>query len=429
MSAVLAGKVRNLPLGWRWTTMGDIAEVVGGGTPRTTEPANFEGGDIPWVTPADLSGYTEKYISHGSRYITRQGLESSSARLLPAGTVLFSSRAPIGYVAIACNPIATNQGFKSFLLKDGVSPEYVYWWLKGSKQLAESLASGTTFLEISGANAKKIPIPIAPLDQQRRIVAEIEKQFSRFNEAMAALKRTHTKLDRYRASLLTSACNGSLIGSDTKSWPQMTLGELVTIVQYGSSAKTSASKTGVPVLRMGNIVDGTLVLDELKYLPEDHDEFPALFLEPGDLLFNRTNSPELVGKSAVYQGQPVPCSFASYLIRLRFKPQILPEFVAYYLNSSLGRSWVKRVVSQQVGQANVNGSKLKALVIAVPPLELQRRIVAEVERSLSVAREVERQINANLIRADRMRQAVLAGAFSTKVDRETIRVRGSSDYA
>ena len=166
MSAVLANNARNLPHGWRWATMGDIAEVVGGGTPRTTEPGNFEGGDIPWITPADLSGYTEKYISHGSRFVTRRGLESSSARLLPAGTVLFSSRAPIGYVAIARNPIATNQGFKSFVLHDGMLPEYVYWWLKGSKQRAERLAGGTTFLEISGANAKKIPIPIAPLEQQ-----------------------------------------------------------------------------------------------------------------------------------------------------------------------------------------------------------------------------------------------------------------------
>ena len=140
----------------RWTTMGDIAEVVGGGTPRTNDSTNFEGGDISWITPADLSGYTEKYISHGSRFITRKGLDSSSARLLPAGAVLFTSRAPIGYVAIARNPIATNQGFKSFVLKDGVLPDYVYWWLKGSKQRAESLASGTTFLELSGVDADRI---------------------------------------------------------------------------------------------------------------------------------------------------------------------------------------------------------------------------------------------------------------------------------
>ncbi len=198
MSAVLEEAPPTLPVGWHWTTMGDIAEVIGGGTPRTNDPTNFVGGDVPWITPADLSGHTEKYISHGARFITRKGIESSSARLLPAGTVLFTSRAPIGYVAIARNPVATNQGFKSFVLKDGVLSEYVYWWLKGSKQRGEALASGTMSLELSGANAKKLPIPIAPIDEQRRIVAEIEKQFSRLDEAVANLKRVKANAQALR---------------------------------------------------------------------------------------------------------------------------------------------------------------------------------------------------------------------------------------
>ena len=167
MSAVLDERPPTLRAGWYWTTKGEIAHVVGGGTPRTNDSMNFGGGDVPWITPADLSGYAEKYISHGARFITRKGLESSSAKLLPAGTVLFTSRAPIGYAAIARNPVATNQGFESFVLKDGVLPEYVYWWLNGSKQRAEALAICTTLLELSGANAKKIPIPIAPIHDSR----------------------------------------------------------------------------------------------------------------------------------------------------------------------------------------------------------------------------------------------------------------------
>ncbi len=204
----------SLPAGWAWKTLGEIAEVVGGGTPMTNDPANFEGGSIPWITPADLSGYTLKKIGHGSRYITKKGLSSSSARLLPAGAVLFTSRAPIGYVAIASNPISTNQGFKSFVLKEGVLPDYVYWYLKGSKDLAESLASGTTFLELSGAKAKQLPIPIAPRAQQKLIVSEIEKQFSRLDEAVVALKRIKANLKRYKASVLKAAVEGKL----TEEW-------------------------------------------------------------------------------------------------------------------------------------------------------------------------------------------------------------------
>ena len=204
----------DVPPSWVWTCTGDIADVIGGGTPRTDEPKNFVDGEVPWVTPADLSGYTEKLIERGARNITQRGLASSGARLMPKGTVLFSSRAPIGYVAIAANPISTNQGFKSFVLPHGVSPDYVYYYLKAAKYVAVSLASGTTFLEISGAKAKQIPLPLAPEGEQPRSVAEIEKQVTRLDAAVAALKRVQANLKRYRATVLKAACEGRLVPTE-----------------------------------------------------------------------------------------------------------------------------------------------------------------------------------------------------------------------
>ena len=151
-----------VPASWRWTAIGDVSTIIAGGTPKTSDPANFDGGEIPWITPADLSGYREKFIAHGARNITKKGLKSSSARMMPAGTVLFSSRAPIGYVAIASQPVTTNQGFKSFVLPDEIDPSYTYYYLQNSRELVESLSGGTTFKEISGANAARIPFAIAP---------------------------------------------------------------------------------------------------------------------------------------------------------------------------------------------------------------------------------------------------------------------------
>jgi type I restriction enzyme S subunit len=195
--------------------MGEVAEVVGGSTPDTSRPEYF-GGSIPWITPADLSGYSEKYISEGARSITEAGLANSGARMMPAGTVLFSSRAPIGYVAIAANPVCTNQGFKSFVLRAGLSPDFVYYYLQHAKKLAVGLASGTTFLEISGKKAAQIPVPIPPIDEQRAIVAEIEKQFSRLDAGMAALKRVQANLKRYRAAVLKAACEGRLVPTEAE---------------------------------------------------------------------------------------------------------------------------------------------------------------------------------------------------------------------
>jgi type I restriction enzyme S subunit len=198
-------------------------------------------------------------------------------------------------------------------------------------------------------------------------------------------------------------------------WTWATVEQVSAAVQYGTSAKSKESREGIPVLRMGNIVDGHLSLDALKYLPADHEEFPALLLDSGDVLFNRTNSAELVGKTAVYRGGPSPCSFASYLIRVRLIDGYAPDLLAYFLNSSMGRAWVASVVTQQVGQANVNGSKLQALVIPIPPAAEQARIVAEVERRLSLIDELEATVTANLKRADRLRQAILRRAFEGKL--------------
>ncbi|HWB02150.1 MAG TPA: restriction endonuclease subunit S [Verrucomicrobiales bacterium] len=201
----------------------------------------------------------------------------------------------------------------------------------------------------------------------------------------------------------------------TKGWQWVTIGEMTSAIQYGSSAKTSEDATGVPVLRMGNIKEGSLVLDSLKFLPHEHQEFPDLLLRDGDLLFNRTNSAELVGKSAVYRSNPEKCSCASYLIRVRLKPDYVPEYVANYLNSPFGRQWISSVVSQQVGQANVNASKLKALKIPVPDYNEQCRIVAGIEKQftrLDAGVTALRRVQANL---NRYRAAVLKAACDGKL--------------
>ncbi|WP_416831311.1 restriction endonuclease subunit S, partial [Helicobacter ganmani] len=166
-----------IPQGWEVKTLGEIGKVVSGGTPSTSNKDNFDG-EIAWITPADLSSYKEKYISKGKRNLSEQGLKNSSARLLPPNSILFSSRAPIGYVAIASNALCTNQGFKNLIPNGNVSSEYIYYFLLHSKRLAESVASGTTFKEISAASFSKLPIPLPPLSTQKLIVQILESKFT-----------------------------------------------------------------------------------------------------------------------------------------------------------------------------------------------------------------------------------------------------------
>ena len=154
---------------WQKIKLGDICDVVGGGTP-STKVDDYWNGNIPWLTPKDLSGYSNRYISKGERSITEKGLQNSSAKMLPKGTVLLTSRAPIGYVAIANNDVCTNQGFKSIVLnRELFSPEFFYYLLKNNIDYVVGMASGSTFAEISGSQVKNLEFEVPPLEIQRKI--------------------------------------------------------------------------------------------------------------------------------------------------------------------------------------------------------------------------------------------------------------------
>jgi type I restriction enzyme S subunit len=159
-----------IPEEWSILTIGEVAKVIGGGTPSTEDVRNF-GGDIPWVTPKDLSNYPFRYIRRGERNITKRGLENSSAKLLPRGTVLLTTRAPVGYVAIAENEVSTNQGFRSLVPKNNASSEFLYYLLKLNTEHLKSHASGTTFGELSGSTLKSLKFPFPPSREQKSIVS------------------------------------------------------------------------------------------------------------------------------------------------------------------------------------------------------------------------------------------------------------------
>lgn len=156
---------------WIECKISDIGTVVGGATPSTKKKENYDNGKIAWITPKDLSTFSGRYINRGERNITEIGLKSCSTQLLPKGTVLFSSRAPIGYVAIAANEVCTNQGFKSVIPNENMDPLFLFYLLKYNKDAIEGMGSGTTFKEVSGNTMKNIVVRV-PTD------IKLQKQIS-----------------------------------------------------------------------------------------------------------------------------------------------------------------------------------------------------------------------------------------------------------
>ena len=186
-----------IPNGWEVKTLDDIGDIISGGTP-STKNEEYYGGYISWITPKDLSGYNRKFISKGERCITELGLQKSSAKLLPKGTVLFSSRAPIGYVAIAEKEVSTNQGFKSVVCNEEImNNNYVYYFLKYNKENIENVSSGSTFKEISGTHMKNIKI-IVPrkfiLDKFNDIIESFDSLLKKNYEDMDVLEQIRDSL-------------------------------------------------------------------------------------------------------------------------------------------------------------------------------------------------------------------------------------------
>ncbi len=153
----------DLPATWRWCRLHTVGAIIGGGTPPAAEPANFSepGNGVPWLTPADLGGHKDLFIKHGARDLTEKGLQSSSATMMPAGTVLFTSRAPIGYVAIAANPIATNQGFKSIVPYVADCSRFIALAMQAFARDIDANAPGTTFKEVSGKVLAGVAFPLS----------------------------------------------------------------------------------------------------------------------------------------------------------------------------------------------------------------------------------------------------------------------------
>ena len=210
---------KNIANDWRTVKLEEIGKVIGGGTPSTSNPSYWKNGNISWITPADMRSLQSKYISYGAKNITQQGLQYSSARMMPKGSIIFSSRAPIGYVAIAANDLCTNQGCKSLIPNECALSEYVYFTLVYMRNSIEKLGRGTTFKEVSGKIFGSIAIPLPTIAEQLEIVRILDRLLSQEQQAKQAAKAVIAKIDVMKKSILARAFRGELGTNDPSDEP------------------------------------------------------------------------------------------------------------------------------------------------------------------------------------------------------------------
>ena len=220
-----------IPESWEWVRLTTLGEIIGGGTPKTNIPEYWVNGYIPWLTPADMKFVTGKYVDKGERCITEEGLKGSSAHMMPVGTIVYSSRAPIGYLAIASTELCTNQGFKSLVPVLTCIDDYVYYCLIAFTPEIQSRTSGTTFKEISGTEFGKTLIPLPPLPEQQRIVKRIKEvlpALKMYDTAETALRKMNNDFpNKLRKSILQWAVQGKLVPQDPTDEPASILLERI----------------------------------------------------------------------------------------------------------------------------------------------------------------------------------------------------------
>ena len=251
---------------WNKIKISDIAEVIGGGTPSTKQP-EFWGNDIPWLTPKDLSGYNNRYILSGERSISNEGLKNSSARILPKGSILLTSRAPIGYLAIAEQELCTNQGFKSLILKQGNNSEFFYYLLKNNIEYIKNMSSGSTFAEISGSQVKNLEFSIPPLETQEKIA----KVLSAIDDKIELNNSINNNLEQQAQAIFLELFKNKIDNVEFNNNKQ--LKELVQNVDNrGKTPPCTTVKTLYPIIDVRALSGNTRIIDYnkcTKYVEKD----------------------------------------------------------------------------------------------------------------------------------------------------------------
>lgn len=468
-----------IPPSWLWVRLDRLGAIVGGGTPSANDPSNFAepGEGIPWLTPADLSGFDKETIGSGKRDLTSKGAESSSARLMPAGTVLFTSRAPIGYVAVAANALATNQGFKSVVPSiDGMS-RFIALVLKAFAEEIDANASGTTFKEVSGKIVEAIPFPLPPLAEQTRIVAKVDelmalcdaletqsasalkahqslvetllatlanatdpadlsRQWARLEGHFDDLFTTEASIDAMKQTVLELAVRGKLAEQNADDEPASEFitrlaNEKAALVSSGSIKKPRSTNTKMPTTLPFPLPSGWewsslgavcyLITDGEHLTPKripDENGIPLVTAknvragvmdyavtdfvsrETAEACWQRCKPQEndilLVSVGATIGRSTIVTDYREMVIvRSVTLIRASAEFVPF-LSSAIGSQMMQRQIWNGVRQSAQPGLYLNVtngLLIPIPPLAEQERIVAKLDQLMALCDTLKARLN------------------------------------
>lgn len=372
-----------VPEGWREAKLGDHCRIEIGGTPSRDKPQFWSNEDVghPWVSIADLKTPS---VALTKEFISDLGVANSNVKLVPRGTVMMSFKLTIGRTAIAGRDLYTNEAIAAFFPDSDLDNEFLFYALPHAAGGAETdqAIKGAT---LNKAKLRDLNVPLPPLDEQRRI-AEVLRSV---DEAASLAAKAADQNRAFWEALVDDLIWRPALENDTLLEP---LGHSIKAADYGVNAPLHDHPNGIAVLRMGNIQQGQIDLTKLKWGEIAETEAAALKLCDGDILFNRTNSRDLVGKVALVRGNP-DYLYASYLVRLSIDRSIAdPYFVFAAMNSRRGQANIQIIATPGVSQSNINPTNLKKLLFPRFGLERQQQISILLQEVEAAGLEARRQV-------------------------------------
>jgi type I restriction enzyme S subunit len=386
--------------GWETKTLGEVAAIVNGGTPKS-KVAEYWGGGVQWLTPKDMGQMDGREIAATPRTITDAGLAGSSARLAPAGSVILSTRAPIGHLAMNTVPMAFNQGCRGVVPSEKLDPIYLFHFLDMSRELLNDLGTGTTFKELSSSNLKSVKIPLPPLEEQQRIVAVLDEAFEGLARACA-----HAEANLQNARELFESIKANALAYKGPDREEVILSE-VSDITSGLVDPRENDYADMLHLGAGNMITGTDELVDVKTAREEKLKSGKYLFDETTILYSKIRPYLRKAARPDFQGL---CSADVY--PLTPKPDRLDKDFLFHL--LLGHDFTEYAISgsDRAGMPKVNRNHMFAYRFELPPIEAQRRIATAIDEAHISCSALVELANKKLQDLDDLRQSLLQKAFA-----------------
>lgn len=402
-----------VPENWVWVRLGAIAEIVTGGTPSKKHP-EYYGGNFPFYKPSDLDQGRLTYDA--SEYLSEEGKKVS--RIIPKNSTAVCCIGSIGKCGYLMCEGTTNQQINSAIPKINSLCLYYYLCTENFVQNLLSMASATTIAIVNKSKMESCAFPLPPLLEQQRIVERIEELFSKLDEAKERLQEVADSFAVRKAAILHKAFTGELTqqwrrenGVSDESWEEKKFDDCIEKMQNGLSKRKGDEGNNIGVLRLANLGEDDLVLDDLRYILLTEKEEKNYLLSKDDVIMIRVNgSKDNVARQIVINTDE-KLSFCDHIIRIKYNPNIVARYVMYFSKTNAYRKYVEDNMVSSAGQNTISRKGLASLVIPLPSIEEQHEIVRLIDDLLARERSAQQATEQALASIELMKKSILARAF------------------